>query len=964
MPRVLKNATPTASPASSVANVKRLSINLRAIPREAPVNIMPAQLKNVMFSRTPPQQDLYRTRYGRSLNLDTIENALRSADWGNMRLLTDLSREIIDNDPHLASVLNKRIGAITALPYEVRPAEGPGIDEEKARFYADVVRDQLKSLSNFSARINQLAWGLYDGRAALENEWLASSSVPGFITPSHNRFGKVTWILKDMGWIHPRRLHFGPDRELRVYDDLISGNFGKYGIALRDMPFKFVYWTPQLFGDYPEREGLSRRCLYWSFFKRFAARERMVLLELFGKPFRWLEVGEDSTADSTDLEAADDMLQNIGGNSSFRFPRGTEFKIEQPAKGAGEVHQDVVVESDKQISKLVLGQTGTTDANPAGLNNAQANVMQDEQFMILMLDSVMISEVLETFLTDPIIELNFGQNEVNHAPSFKLRADVPLDRAKEIARLDAAIRAGLEITVSEAYELSGFRQPKKDEAVIKLETPPLHPLAVQPPPERPVIVYPAGVELPAREIQPIAPTAEGGLPSPETIPSSAGGLLNPENANVAPASSVAEPTVVKPLTGESPLVVAQASHVTLPFGGFKDFDECVTKMKSDGHSQESAESICGALKHKYEGAMFGLERAHPSDIAIVRSIVIQDYMREPGIKCASTAGVELPNAIKTAKQPIEKLVGTIETLIDKGVKEGARESDKLVETYVQAVAGLKDSRAILTALQNAHDDMELHGFSRAIERRIVHGAMSGAISSQYEFENETALPPAKFAQIHGAPILLALPPSLNFVDRPLQDAIGWFRGLGVVTRSVFDRLETAAKRRAFTVSGMLNNLMLQKTKDELESQVKEGGQLRDFQKFAKTRLETAGFTPANPSHVETVYRTNVLNAYNSGRHAQATQPHILRVRPYWQIRTVNDGPPRQRASHQNVHLWVLKADDSFWSNAYPPFGFNCRCRVVTLSEPELQAKKLRVRSGGEINLLPDAGFTSGTGSLL
>jgi uncharacterized protein with gpF-like domain len=129
-------------------------------------------------------------------------------------------------------------------------------------------------------------------------------------------------------------------------------------------------------------------------------------------------------------------------------------------------------------------------------------------------------------------------------------------------------------------------------------------------------------------------------------------------------------------------------------------------------------------------------------------------------------------------------------------------------------------------------------------------------------------------------------------------------------------------------------------------------------------LETAGFTPANPSHVETIYRTNVLNSYNSGRYAQATKPSVLKLRPYWQIRTVNDGPPRQRKTHQDVHLWVLRADDSFWKNAYPPFGFNCRCRVVTLSEPELKAKNLRVHSGGEIHLLPDTGFTSGIGALL
>jgi len=981
MPRILKTSIVTASSTAPVVKVKRQAINLRSIPSADPATPMPAQLRNVMFSSTPPKQDLYRSRYGRALNLDFIDNALRAADWGNMRMLTDLSRETIDTDPHLASVLNKRFGAITALPWEVRPADGPGIDREKAKFYADVVRSQLKQLPNFSARINQLAWGLFDGRAALENEWFMTNTVPGLNVPSHPSYGSVSWMIKDIGWIHPRRLHFGPDRELRVYDDLISGNFGQYGIALRDMQFKFIYWTPQLFGDYPEREGLSRRSLYWSFFKRFAARERMILLELFGKPWRWLEVEENSTADTNDLESADELLQNTGGNSSFRFPRGTKFKVEQPGEGAGEVHQETIEESDKQLSKLVLGQTGTTDANPAGLNNAQANVMQDEQFMILMLDSVMISEVIETYLTDKIIELNFGNMALDHAPTFRLRADVPLDRVKELARLDAAIKAGLEIPLSEAYELSGFRQPQADEAVIKLETPPLHPLAVQPPPERPVIVWPAGTKLPAREVQPISPSAPGGLQGPTEPVGPAGGLRSPENPNTStppagptetpPAEPTPKTTEPKAPVGggitaeQTPAQVHTATEVTLPFAGFKDFDECLKQMKKDGHSEESAGNICGALYKKYEGSMLGLENAHPSDIAIVSSIVMQDYIHSTAIKCESTAGYGLEEDVRMAPQPKEKLVGTIETLISKGVKEGAREADAMAEIYANAVGSRTDPAAIGKALENAHDEMDLHGFSRAIERRILHGMMAGAIASQYEFEHSTALPPAKFAKLYGSePVLLALPPTLDFVTKPLSEALSWFKGLSIVTRSTFDRLEASAKRRAFTVSGMLNNMMLQKTKDELESKVREGGQLRDFKKFVKTRLETAGFTPANPSHVETIYRTNVLNSYNSGRYAQATKPSVMKLRPYWQIRTVNDGPPRQRKTHQDVHLWVLRADDSFWKTAYPPFGFNCRCRVVTLSEPELQAKNLRVRSGGEIHLLPDPGFTSGVGALL
>lgn len=970
MPRVRKQAKPPTSTAlvTSSAQIVRRSINLRALPSMTPASTSAGALVKYMFAGRPPQQDLWRSRYGRGLDLNVIETSLRQADWGNMRQITDLSRETIDCDPHLAAVLGKRFNAIASLPCEIVPAEGAGINEEKARFYADVVRNQIKQLPHFSQRVQQLAWALFDGRAALELEWFLVPTVPNLPVPVHDSFGTVNWMVKDVAWIHPRRLHFGPERELRVCDDFTAGDFSECGVALRDHKMKFIYWTPQLYGDYPEREGLARRVLYWSFFKRFSARERMILLELFGKPWRWLEVGEDSTASGEDLDNADDMLQNIGGNSSFRFPRGTNFKVEQPEKGAGELHQATIEQSNEEISKLVLGQTGTTDPNPAGLNNAQANVMQDEQFMILMNDARMISDVLETFLSDAIIELNFGPLELNHAPHLKLRADVPLDREKELKRLKAAVEAGLEIPLSEAYDISGFRQPKADEPVIRLDTPPLHPMAIQPPPERPVIAHPENANLPGRKMQPVAPSGEGGLPSPETP------ALQPKRQGGGGTAGGGGPSAGETAVGETPTdestlpqLVAEAHSVVLPFAGFKDFDECLKEMKKQGHSQESASRICGALKRDHEGATAGLHQAHPSDLALIRVIVLH----QAGIGCGGCGQVMLEDgddemsAVFGARQPEEAVVGSLETLIAKGVKEGARQTSVLASVYQDAVQGLEEASDVNKALERAHSDIDLYPLSRAIERRILHGIMSGAIASQYEFETQTVLPVAELEAMGGRRFNLAEPATdPNFVDRPLQDAVRWFKSKNVVTRTVFDQLEAAAKRRAFTIAGMTNNVMLQRAKDELEAQIRSGGQVRDFAKKVAERFESAGFTPASPSHVETIYRTNVLNAYNSGRYAQATQPEVLRVRPYWQIRTANDGPPRQRPAHRNVHLWVLKADDTFWRTAYPPFGFNCRCRVVTLSNAEVQARSLRIRTGGEVSGLPDRGFTSGVGSLL
>ena len=1239
MPRTRHSAAPVST---SIELVKppRL-VRLRSTPKERggdyPI-IPPAnQLKGVM-TYIDPRRAIERTRYGRSLSLDRIDTALRNADYGSMMQLTDLSRETIDTDPHLAAVLGKRFGALSALPWDIVAVDGYGIDQAKARFYAELVRDQIKQLPDFGQRLHQLAWGLFDGRAVLENDWMLLPEVPGMPTIVHPQFGAVRWQLRDMEWVHPRRLQFGPKREVRISDH-IFGYFSLAGLGVDDFPCKFVQFKPQMFGDYQEREGLARRCLYWSFFKRVGARERMILLELFGKPWRWLEVDEDSTADGDDLTAADEQLQQIGGMASFRFPRGTKFQIAQPAKGAGEVHNDVIAESDKQISKLVLGQTGTTDANPAGLNNAQANVMQDEQFMILLRDANLMSEAVETYLTDAIIELNFGSAELPYAPHFKLRADVPLDRVKEIGRLKAAIETGLEVSADEAYEISGFRHPKEDDAVLRWDTPPAHPLAVQPPTERAVMAYPAKTALVPRVVQPIAIPGAGGLKSPtlsqadvqaqqfekeqlakaeaaasvadsksgdpnvdgamvdnsgevgsanrvhinpsdlakvvsvnearasEGLPplakmdgsvdpdgfltvyefaakrealAAAGGKVaeahgtavveqqaekakqeavaetlanalkdkgppkppgSPPNgapptggpapvpppasppagqpgAPAAPASAAAasaqtlpeevldprfDPEPLQPAQnpnelmpgnvdfytdedakkrikqGVAPTREAQPSdygmpyapdqtsdkpspevpgvyypfipqnlppglnskaagngyapaQVTAPFAGFQDFEECVQKIMKQGHDRASASAICGSLQSKTEGhhatackpllgpaVVQAMLRAHPKDVREMICVYAHEAGQSQDCQCMhhgftlarGAYGADLPEEVRAAKQPEgHKEIGSIENIITRGVKYGARVSGAMCQHYVDAVKGVKDGREAHAAIMRASKTQNLHPFARAMERNLLMGAMTGGLDSHVEYTTGKYAKPVAFSksvQLEGEEYGAAGGGTVEapqFVAKPFGEAVSWFKAKNVVPRSTFDLMDSAAKRKAFTISDVMNARQRDIAYELLQKQMQEGTQLDTFAEELSSAFDSAGLMPGSPSHIENIYRTNVLGAYNAGRYEQMSQPDVLENNGYWQIRTVNDGPPRQRPTHQAVHGWTLKADDPVWDSLYPPFGWNCRCRVVSISNLEVKEGGYTVHAGSEMSGLPDPGFTSGPGSAL
>lgn len=301
-----------------------------------------------------------------------------------------------------------------------------------------------------------------------------------------------------------------------------------------------------------------------------------------------------------------------------------------------------------------------------------------------------------------------------------------------------------------------------------------------------------------------------------------------------------------------------------------------------------------------------------------------------------------------AAQP-STVFGSPDTLVQRGAAAFLAVTERLAEALVKAVAGKTSAAAIKSAIDGAAKRFGHQPLAGPVRRELLHGAMLGALDASAETERGRPVPVERFAA-----------GDTRFAARPLAEAIKSFLQKEPVTRDVFDKMEADAQRRAFTVARAANAEMVKTIKRELIRQVATGADLRDFGKHAAKRFEAAGWTPANGSHVETVFRTNVVNAYSGGRVRQMSQPEVLEVRPYWQILGAGDGPPRQRRTHQAVHGVVLLASDPFWQKACPPFGYNCRCRLRSLSRAQGQAKAV---SGDSIRGLPDPGFTSGMGEL-
>lgn len=431
------------------------------LPTGTALHIDAAVLRKQLFAKQLSYAEKYRNYYGNAMDLERIEAALRMAEVGIMVELADLGREAIRFDPHVSGIAPKRFGAIEALPWTVKPATGPDVDKPLAEELANEVRTAFERMRGFRQAIYDLSWGAFDARSALEIDWQWAG-------------GRSPYQPAGLDWIHPRRLGYGPNRELRVIETFQRvGWFEPIGYALDDIPGKFITWMPRYWNDYPEYEGLNPRTVYWTFFKRFNAKMRQVLIELFALPWRTLEADKDAPVQKEDMEEAAEIAERLGSESTAGFPPGVRAKVHYPGETSGDIMNLSIDAIDSQMSRLWVGNEATTVAKGGALGSDTSKTQKGEQLIYLDKDGAQISERIQEGLVRIYVLLNRGPDALRSCPIFELKTKPEKDRLAEQKKYNDSISMGVPVAVSDYYEAVGIRPPEKGEAVIILVERPL-----------------------------------------------------------------------------------------------------------------------------------------------------------------------------------------------------------------------------------------------------------------------------------------------------------------------------------------------------------------------------------------------------------------------------------------------------------------------------------------------------------
>jgi len=187
-------------------------------------------------------------------------------------------------------------------------------------------------------------------------------------------------------------------------------------------------------------------------------------------------------------------------------------------------------------------------------------------------------------------------------------------------------------------------------------------------------------------------------------------------------------------------------------------------------------------------------------------------------------------------------------------------------------------------------------------------------------------------------------------------AIDYLKTKGYAITWNWQQMLDQAHDQAFTVAKAMRLDLLSDIRESLEKALKEGQTLKQFSTELQPVLEAQGWWGkqvvvdseggaelvqlGSPRRLRTIYQTNLQSSYMAGR--KASMEETAETHPYWMYIAILDG--KTRPSHRALHGKVFRHDDPIWSRIFPPNGFNCRCRVIALTEAAVKRRGLKVES--------------------
>ncbi|MFH1796277.1 MAG: DUF935 domain-containing protein [Pseudomonadota bacterium] len=376
-------------------------------------------------------------------------DALHPAAGLTPQRLARILRDSIDGDPenylalaedmeerfeHYGSVLSTRKLQVCGLEITV---EAAGDDAESVK-HADLVREIIER-DAFEIELRDMLDAIGKGFSATEILWDTSEGQ---------------WRPRQLKWRDPRWFTFDPvDGETLLLRDT-AGN-------VRLNPFGWIVHHAKAKSGLPIRGGLARGAAWAFLFQSYTQKDWAIFCEAYGQPLR---LGKyDAGASEADKAKLLEAVTSIGTDFAAIVPNGMVIEfIKADLTGSHELYLKRCDWLDQRTSKLVLGQTGTTDAIAGGyaVGKTHDGVRAD----IERADAKQLAGTLNRDVCIPVVDLNFGPQK--KYPKIKIGRPEQIDIDKLVTNVAKLVPMGLRVGMSTMRDRLGLPDPGKDEEVL------------------------------------------------------------------------------------------------------------------------------------------------------------------------------------------------------------------------------------------------------------------------------------------------------------------------------------------------------------------------------------------------------------------------------------------------------------------------------------------------------------------
>ncbi|CAD7055405.1 hypothetical protein RHAB21_00711 [Pseudorhizobium halotolerans] len=364
-----------------------------------------------------------------------LARLLRSSVNGDPEAYLGLAEDMEERDLHYAGVLASRKLQVAGLETTVEAASDSPEDVENA----DMVRRFIER-DAFESELVDILDAIGKGFSATEIMWDTSERQ---------------WEPRELKWRDPRWFRFADeDGETPLLRDAAGDQ------PLQ--PFKWVFHQAKVKSGLPIRGGIARAVCWTFLFKSFTGKDWAIFCEAYGQPLRLGKYGPG--ASEPDKEVLLRAVANIGVDYSAIVPSSmaVEF-VKADIAGSHELYEKRSDWLDRQVSKLVLGQTGTTDMSGSS-GYAQAKVHDGVKADIERSDAKQLAATLNRDLVRPYIDLNKGPQKAY--PKIKIGRPESLDLKQWMENVRTFVSMGGKVGMSVVRDKLGVEDPAAEEELL------------------------------------------------------------------------------------------------------------------------------------------------------------------------------------------------------------------------------------------------------------------------------------------------------------------------------------------------------------------------------------------------------------------------------------------------------------------------------------------------------------------